>query len=545
MTTNPNLFMKKRFVERPPHLRHGDGSVSGWASGEDARVPGAQIGAVNEVLLLRAPWYRRHRPARPCVKFCCSPSGAVGRAALASCSPIPPPCTVSLPISWVKARKYMGAVTVSRSAVCKPQQGTDQEHLAVASPPDLVRAVVVQAAVLASFFVLSPVIAQANSCRPTSTDAATVEAQASSARSSQPKRVVRLATVLPMDALGDARVSNAAAQEMARICSDVPSKLEDLSLLEQAEGLSTERKNWLYSPQARKMGMLLVSAASFTVDLNMVDSALVAKAQEPAQQQEPLENAKAAISHATNAASELASGVSTQMGPNAQHFAAETQQYITDTAPKISARVSSLLSDTTAFFSSRSASADKAADKAEHVQGSFTPVAASVLVPQEVARKSWSVFRNPDAELAAEALEFVTPATSEDEMHKRYPSWQKITRKDLLQMEFHHHEVHEVATSTTHSIFSTLVAPLTMAFGFIKLMFPLTMLSVPIIWVFPWELITGGFKGGRKFFNDVPGSKKEENSANRFREDILWASTAFNVVVSVIFGSGGGGGGGH
>ena len=108
------------------------------------------------------------------------------------------------------------------------------------------------------------------------------------------------------------------------------------------------------------------------------------------------------------------------MGPNAQHFAAETQQYITDTAPKISARVSSLLSDTTAFFSSRSASADKAADKAEHVQGSFTPVAASVLVPQEgggweeeeVARKSWSVFRNPDAELAAEALEFVTPATS-------------------------------------------------------------------------------------------------------------------------------------
>ena len=98
-------------------------------------MPGVQTGAANEVLLLRAPWYRRHRPARPCVKFCCSPSGAVGRAALASCSPIPPhPCTVSLPISWVKARKYMGAVTVSRSAVCKPQQGTDQDHLAVASP---------------------------------------------------------------------------------------------------------------------------------------------------------------------------------------------------------------------------------------------------------------------------------------------------------------------------------------------------------------------------------------------------------------------------
>ena len=164
---------------------------------------------------------------------------------------------------------------------------------------DLVRAVVVQTAVLASFFVLSPVIAQANSGRPTST--ATVEAQAPSARSLQPKRVVRLATVLPMDALGDARVSNAAAQKMARTSSDVPSKLEDLSLLEQAEGLSTERKNWLYSQQARKMGVLLVSAASFTVDSNMVDSALVAKAQEPAQQQEPLENAEAAISHATNA----------------------------------------------------------------------------------------------------------------------------------------------------------------------------------------------------------------------------------------------------
>jgi len=97
-------------------------------------VPGAQTSAANEVLVLRDPRYRRHRPARPCVKFCCSCSGAVGRAALASCSPMPPPCAVSLLISWVKARKYMGAVTVSRSAVCKPQQGTDQEHLAVASP---------------------------------------------------------------------------------------------------------------------------------------------------------------------------------------------------------------------------------------------------------------------------------------------------------------------------------------------------------------------------------------------------------------------------
>ena len=29
---------------------------------------------------------------------------------------------------------------------------------------------------------------------------------------------------------------------------------------------------------------------------------------------------------------------------------------------------------------------------------------------------------------------------------------------------------------------------------FVKIMWPLTMLSVPIIWVFPWELITGGFK---------------------------------------------------
>jgi hypothetical protein len=28
----------------------------------------------------------------------------------------------------------------------------------------------------------------------------------------------------------------------------------------------------------------------------------------------------------------------------------------------------------------------------------------------------------------------------------------------------------------------------------VKTLWPLTMVTVPVIWVFPWELITGGFK---------------------------------------------------
>eukprot|EP00277_Geminigera_cryophila_P038922 CAMPEP_0173093010 /NCGR_PEP_ID=MMETSP1102-20130122/29598_1 /TAXON_ID=49646 /ORGANISM="Geminigera sp., Strain Caron Lab Isolate" /LENGTH=338 /DNA_ID=CAMNT_0013980669 /DNA_START=64 /DNA_END=1081 /DNA_ORIENTATION=- len=338
------------------------------------------------------------------------------------------------------------------------------------------------------------------------------------------------------------------------------------------------------------------------MNLNTADSALFAKAQEQAQQQE----ANAANSHDTADASVLASSVPTQMGPNVQHFVAkmgpkshhfvagmgptvqdleaETQQSAeTQQEEEVAKKSWSVFRNPDAELAAEATPATledemhkkypswQKTTRKDLLQMKFHQLEAHELphvkfdIPTTksifstlvapltmafgggggVARKSWSVFRNPDAELAAEALEFVTPATSEDEMHKRYPSWQKITRKDLLQMEFHHHEVHEVATSTTHSIFSTLVAPLTMAFGFIKLMFPLTMLSVPIIWLFPWELITGGFDDSRKFFNDVSNSKKRGKSGNRLREDILWASTALNIVVSVIFGSGGGGGGGH
>lgn len=172
----------------------------------------------------------------------------------------------------------------------------------------LVCAVVVQAAVLASFFVLSPALALANTGLPVSSDAAVVATPSHHAHSSQPKKVVTLATVIPMEALGwasrmstdhDARVAIVTAQEAARTSNEAESKL-DMTLLEQAEDLSHERKNWLYSPQARQMGMMLVSAASLSMNSITADSILVAKAPEQ-QQQEPLEKAKDALSHATAA----------------------------------------------------------------------------------------------------------------------------------------------------------------------------------------------------------------------------------------------------
>lgn len=157
---------------------------------------------------------------------------------------------------------------------------------------------------------------------------------------------------------------------------------------------------------------------------------------------------------------------------------------------------------------------------------------------EEAASKGPAMF-------AAEELEYTNPGT-QAELQARYPNWAKTTRAELLKMDFHHHHDDDVSAPVqARDVLAQLTTPLTWAFGFIKLMFPLTMLSVPIIWVFPWELITGGFKSSRKLFNDAPGSTAEEATANRVREKILWASTVLNVIVSVIFGSGGGGGGHH
>ena len=125
-------------------------------------------------------------------------------------------------------------------------------------------------------------------------------------------------------------------------------------------------------------------------------------------------------------------------------------------------------------------------------------------------------------------------------------------RSELLHMDFHHHdhdadeEFEEIQKTTVQSAFSILVKPLQSGFQVIKLMWPLTLLSVPLIWVFPWELLTSGFKSQRKFFNDVPGSVQEDQTALKFREKVLKVSTLFNFILSVVIGgSGGGGGGGH
>jgi hypothetical protein len=105
----------------------------------------------------------------------------------------------------------------------------------------------------------------------------------------------------------------------------------------------------------------------------------------------------------------------------------------------------------------------------------------------------------------------------------------------------HAHANHASAGGTLAKVFMTPITVISAAVDTLKLMFPLMMITVPICYVFPWELITGGpGAAGSKLFRknsvDRPSDPATRNMA-------LWLSTFMNVILAFCFGAGGGGGG--
>lgn len=464
------------------------------------------------------------------------------------------------------------------------------EHLAT-----LMQAFLLKVAVLLSLFAAP---AWARAVPPSAAEPTALEAPAERPYSSFPNQM-----------LGSNRGMLAfigAVEGREETAPDSTAKKEDLARqFEEAEGFSRDRKNWLYSQKAQQVGMTILSAASLSGLSHVSESSvLVAKAE---QLQQPNDHAAEAMRLTTAAASELSAAakasisnlvkqapdvpaaIASMTPDSAKKMALQTSEAVRATSNTVTVRVSDLLREHDSTIKAVSAklesatSALRASLKTEAREdasvgskdGKSETIAKAAAVSKAIAdavpmvssngnvpaSKSWSAFRGTEAFLAEEAKASknaasaagdaflgTAPSSSQAELQAQFPNWQKITRKQLLEMDFkhHHHDSEEPdAPAQARDFLAKLVAPLTMGFGFIKLMFPLTMLSVPVIWVFPWELLTGGFKSSRKFFNDAPGSREEELSANRFREKILWASTILNVVVSVIFGSGGGGGGHH
>ena len=493
--------------------------------------------------------------------------------------PVSPRCAAILTPSGAA---HTGHPTRSSSMTAPNLARRAWEHLAA-----LLQVFLLKVAVLASLFAAVPMLAHA--APSSAADPAAVEAPTERLHTSSPKQTVR--GILAFSFAAEQREDGTTTQDAAR-------------QFEEAESFSRERKNWLYSHKAQQVGMTLVSAASLAGHSHSPDSPLlVAKAE---QLQQPNDHAAEAMRLTAAAASELGAAAKASLSKLAQQApdlpaaiasvtpesAKQAVQQVRATADTVTVRVSDLLHEHDPSIKAVSAKLEAATSsvraylKSDPQQGESVAKkvsdavtnAASTAAAQApaasspgdfvsshgnvAASKSWSVFRGTEAFLAEEAskdsvsashmagdaFRVATPTSSQAELQARYPNWQKLTRQELLQMDFkHHHDGHEQEETQLQArdVMAKLVTPLTMAFGFIKLMFPLTMLSVPVIWVFPWELITSGFKSNRKFFNDAPGSKEEEQSANKAREKILWASTILNVIVSVIFGSGGGGGGHH
>eukprot|EP00802_Teleaulax_amphioxeia_P014970 Tamp_15050.p1 GENE.Tamp_15050~~Tamp_15050.p1 ORF type:complete len:259 (+),score=39.36 Tamp_15050:106-777(+) len=132
-----------------------------------------------------------------------------------------------------------------------------------------------------------------------------------------------------------------------------------------------------------------------------------------------------------------------------------------------------------------------------------------------------------------------------DGSQDEWPGWSPITRTQLLEMkrahDAHHHHAHHEGV-TLAKVFMTPLTLISTAVETLKLMFPLMMITVPICYVFPWELITGGYRDSTKLFrknsNDRPSDPETRNFA-------LVLSTLFNAVLAFCFGAGGGGGGHH
>ena len=143
-----------------------------------------------------------------------------------------------------------------------------------------------------------------------------------------------------------------------------------------------------------------------------------------------------------------------------------------------------------------------------------------------------------NAQEAAEAALAFSESAGDDDT---WAGWQRTTRKHLLEMakkNAHGHGHGHGHDDNDATLFSVLLQPVQTAVNTLKLMFPLLMISVPICWVFPWELITGGYKDSTRFFRkdnlDRPRDK-------RARDNMLVATTIFDFLLSLSFSGGGGG----
>ena len=143
-----------------------------------------------------------------------------------------------------------------------------------------------------------------------------------------------------------------------------------------------------------------------------------------------------------------------------------------------------------------------------------------------------------NAQEAAEAALAFSESAGDDDT---WAGWQRTTRKHLLEMakkNAHGHGHGHGHDNNDATLFSVLLQPVQTAVNTLKLMFPLLMISVPICWVFPWELITGGYKDSTRFFRkdnlDRPRDK-------RARDNMLVATTIFDFLLSLSFSGGGGG----
>jgi hypothetical protein len=120
---------------------------------------------------------------------------------------------------------------------------------------------------------------------------------------------------------------------------------------------------------------------------------------------------------------------------------------------------------------------------------------------------------------------------NEDE---NWPGWERTTRKMLLERARAHQDDHHEQTGLTKIILS----PLQTFVDTLKLMIPLLLITVPICWVFPWEMFTGGYKDSIKVFRKNQNEHPKDIQA---RNTSLWLTTILDFFLAVAGGSGGGG----
>jgi hypothetical protein len=516
----------------------------------------------------------------------------------------------------------------------------------------LVHAFVVKIAVLLSFFMLSPAMALASNGMFDSPSTVNLVTKLKPREPPAPDLAKKGLHSLLQEA---EKLVQGVDEQKVHLAPADPASIEDLKIedltarLNQAENLSEQRKNWLYSPEARKVGLLLVSTLSLYSSYGGEGVQLVAQAPAQPQAQPQANPASEALKYTTSAVRDVTDVVTNKALPAAQyavqavqllpskisavtdsavkgveqythqatqqvtyyatdvtkkatqhitHYAKDVTQKVSDAIPAdvkrayadntalakpvvepVIASTSNILTNCLAngkrvsallFEKTQAAVATVATVKTEeHLKESLdathAPAAMSTSAIEQTletdaaaakarARRQWAAV-GPTA-----TQHMVDAAGAFEELggsfEDKNPEWKRITRKELLSMDFHHHDHDDaddeyevddeksIVKGKAMDLLELALKPLTGIFGFITVMWPITMATFPVIWVFPWDLVTGGFKS-RKIFNDMPGSEQEKQTANRFRKKVLWFTTIVNFIVSVILGGGGGGGGGH